>query len=234
MLRVIDISIKVKLNIRIMKNKIIFLLFIAILSSFIGCEKETVFVAYELHLRPGSDQGKDAFIYDIEPDRNFGDHMDFMATAWTNEGTRVIARSLIEFDLSSIPSTARIDSARLSLYAYNSPANGTHSNLSGYNACVIQRLLSPWEESSVTWENQPAATYSNQVYLSGSNTDVQHYPDINITNLTKDMIKYPDANFGLLFRLDYEDPYVQMVFASSDNVNSNLHPKLDVYYSIEK
>ena len=58
--------------------------------------------------------------------------------------------------------------------------------------------------------------------------------DINVTSLVKDATSETAVKFGVMIRLVEEEYYRRLVFASSDNENSELHPSLCVYYSIEE
>ena len=182
-------------------------------------------------LRPDGSQGKDAYIESRNNGKNYGNHIDFPAISWTNGGTEVISRGLIDFDFSGIPSGVTINSASLSLYSYNSPANGTHSTQSGSNKSVLSRIITSWDESTVNWNNQPTTTTQNQVFLPASTNSTQDYPNIDVTNLVQDMINDPDNSHGFLLKLVKEQDYRKMIFASSDNSDSSLHPKLKVCYS---
>ena len=48
------------------------------------------------------------------------------------------------------------------------------------------------------------------------------------------MIKTASNNYGFMLKLETEEYYRRMVFASSDNNDSEIHPKLDIYYTIEE
>lgn len=184
-----------------------------------------------ISLRAGA-SGKDAFLYERLSNTNYGAHVDFAAMAWTHQGAETQVRSLIGFDLSSIPSNAVIDSAKLSLYSYNSPGNGSHSDRSGSNEAVLRRVTGAWSEDSVTWDNQPTTTDSNQVKLEASTNAIQDYLNINVTKLIQDMVADPNGNHGFLLKLVTEQYYRSLIFASGDNSDSTLHPKLDICYSL--
>jgi hypothetical protein len=183
-------------------------------------------------MRPAGAVGKDAFIDSRMSTNNYGNHIDFPSMAWTNGSTPVNARGLIDFDFSSIPSGATINSASLSLYSYNSPANGSHSTLNGSNESVLSRVTSSWNENTVTWDNQPSITTQNQVFLAASVNSIQDYLNIDVTNLVQDMMNNPSNSHGFLLKLVTEEFYRRMIFASSDNSDPNLHPKLEVCYSL--
>jgi len=183
-------------------------------------------------IRPSADRGKDAYIESRLNSSNFGHHPDFPAISWTNGGIHVDARGLIKFHLEELPIGMAIASANLSLYSYNSISNGSHSTISGSNEAIISRIITPWYEETVTWNNQPAITNQNQVYLPASTQSIQDYLDIDVTNLILDMIADPDNSHGFQLKLITEEHYRRMVFASSDNPNPNLHPKLEICFSI--
>ncbi len=182
-------------------------------------------------MRPNEDNSKDALISSYEPSKNRGGHSDFVAMSWTVSGNPANYRSLIEFDLSNIPSGAIINSANLSLYSQESPVLGSHSTRSGSNESVLSRITSSWDENAVTWNNQPSTKAENEVFLSESSSSTQDYLDIDVTNLIEDMIADPSNNHGFLLKLLDEQHYRKMIFASSGHSNSNLHPKLEITYT---
>ncbi|MGE0076399.1 MAG: DNRLRE domain-containing protein [Bacteroidales bacterium] len=184
-------------------------------------------------LQPNATEGKDALIASLSPDNNYGTHPDFAAMAWTNNFAPTNVRGLIQFDFSSVPANAIIQSVTLTLYGYNSASNGTHSTLSGSNESVLQRITESWDESTVTWNNQPATTTVNQVVLPTSTSDTQNYT-IDITESAKYMIENPSYNFGYMLKLVTESYYRSMLFASSDCSYNDLHPKLVINYSFKK
>jgi uncharacterized repeat protein (TIGR02543 family) len=187
-----------------------------------------------LTIQPNATDGIDAYITDYAPNTNLGTHPDFAAIAWTTSGTPSIARGFIKFDFSSLPAGANIVSVKLSLYGYNSPANGAHSTLSGSNSSAIRRVIANWDESTVTWNNQPASTSEDEIIIPQSILETQNYLDIDVTLPAKYMIDNPSLNYGFIIKLVNESYYRKMVFASSDNSNSSLHPRIDIYYSSSK
>lgn len=224
-----------------MKNNIWGALIFGICISIMGCDKDCDdhndgdgngnLSSYTETLQPSNVEGKDAFVYDLEPDRNFETHPDFMAASGTNGGVQFIVRSFVRFDFASIPSDAIIDSVKLSLFSYNSASNGSHFWGEGSNRSFIQKVNSPWSESLITWNNQPSSSEENKIVLQQSENEIQDYLDIDVTVLAKEMIKTPSVNNGFVIKLETEEIYKRMVFGSSDNDNDSLYPKLVVYYS---
>jgi hypothetical protein len=192
--------------------------------------------AQTLILQPNGANGKDALLLSCIPcgysTSNFGNSSDFTSSGWTFSGNDSDVRGIIEFDLSSMPASALITSAYLSLY-YNPNPSSTdtgHSILTGSNESIIQRVITSWDETTVTWDNQPSTTSLNQVTLPQSISQTQDYTNIDVTNMVQDMVDNPATSFGFLLRLVDETPYKQLTFASSDNMDPNILPKLEINY----
>jgi len=183
-----------------------------------------------LTLQPDGDKGKDAVISKIVPDNNYGDLEDIHLFAWTQGGILNVNRVVIDFDVISIPTDARIDRAFLSLYFNNTSGYG--NGHSGDNSFTIKRITSDWDESTVSWRTQPTTISFNKVTVDGSISATQDFTDIDITTLISDIIDNKDNSYGLMLKLKNEEAYKILLFASSDNQDENLRPKLDVYYTI--
>ncbi|MBK21687.1 MAG: hypothetical protein CMP63_05130 [Flavobacteriales bacterium] len=209
-----------------MKIKVFSLLIILLINQYALGQVTTTIV-----LQPNEENSKDALISSYEPSKNRGVYPDFVAQSWTVGGSPVDYRSLIEFDLSNIPGGAAINSAYLSLYSHDSPGLGSHSRTSGSNESVLSRITSSWDESVVTWNNQPTTATENQVFLSESSSSTEDYLNIDVTNLVADMIEDPSNSHGFLLKLLVEQHYRSLVFAASGHSDSDLHPKLEVTYT---
>lgn len=183
-----------------------------------------------LSLQPDAASGKDAVVSYLVPDNNYGTLEDIFLYAWTQGGVLNMSRSFLDFDLSIIPPEARIDSAYISLFFnYTSGYGDEHSGETNF---IIRRLLSDWDESSITWNTQPSATPVNQVSVDGASSPYQDFPEIDITALIQDYTADPDNSYGLLFRLVDEAAYRRLIFSSSDHPIQTVRPKLDIYYTI--
>lgn len=188
-------------------------------------------------LQNGACDGIDALIGNCMPcgydTSNFGNIQEFNALAWTNGGAISNQRSLIQWNLENIPTNATVQSASLSLYfnSTSSNASGLHSTISGLNNSYLKKITSPWDENTLTWNNQPSVTTVNQAPLPSSTSPTQDYLNINVTSLVQDMITNPATNFGLMLQLDVESYYRCLLFASSDHPNESKHPKLEICYS---
>ncbi len=185
-----------------------------------------------LTLQPDAAAGKDAYLPDLNPGTNYGTANEFVALAWTNSGTTVICRSIVEFDLSSIPPNAIINSATLYLYHNPSSANTSaqHQSLTGSNASVIQRIITAWDEMTVNFNNQPSTTTQNEVLIPQTTSATQDFI-IDVSAMVQDMVDNPSTAHGFMFKLQTEDIYRSVICSSSDDPDPSNHPKLEVVYT---
>ncbi len=186
-------------------------------------------------LQPDSTNGKDAILHGLASlaSTNWATEPQFCAAAWTFNGTPGVVRGVVDFDLSMIPAGATLISASLSLYAwdmFNATGFGQHSPLSGSNMCWLERITSPWTETTVTWNNQPTTTQVNRVMLPASTAPTQNYTNINLTTLVNDMLANPATSHGLMLKLDDENYYRRMNFCTSDHPDSTKRPRLEITY----
>ncbi len=203
-------------------------------------------------LKPDSTVGKDACLWMFDngcigygetqtnADRNFATENVLFMKDWTwnaigcSGGT---IRSLLCFtQLDSIPSNAVILSATLRLYGTDIDVNTSyHGAPSGYysNDVIVQEVTSPWDESTVTWNTQPTTTTTNQFNIPPSTSKYfWNYTNnsTNLVNMVQNMVS--GNNYGFMLRLQTEQHYRNMVFASSDHPDSTLWPELEVTYRV--
>jgi len=216
-----------------MKNFRALVLFSLSISLLAGCNDDPTSFKKTLTLQPGT-EGKDAAVGSCIPcsynDNNYGSGIEFTAFAGTNGGNPSNIRSLIQFDLSEIPSNATITEAKLSLFHFTS-VNGNHS---GANNAKLLKVTAAWEENTVTWDTQPTTTLEGAVSLEESLFATQDYLDIDVTDLIQDMVSDSESNYGFMLKLDTESPYRSMIFATSDNTEESIRPLLVVKYKYEK
>lgn len=202
--------------------------------------------------KPDSTVGKDACLWMFDngcigygetqtnADRNFATENVLFMKDWTwnaigcSGGT---IRSLLCFtQLDSIPSNAVILSATLRLYGTDIDVNTSyHGAPSGYysNDVIVQEVTSPWDESTVTWNTQPTTTTTNQFNIPPSTSKYfWNYTNnsTNLVNMVQNMVS--GNNYGFMLRLQTEQHYRNMVFASSDHPDSTLWPELEVTYRV--
>lgn len=205
-----------------------------------------------LVFKPNATVGKDTPIWKFDDDcigngstqtnadRNFGTEETLWMKDWTwnaigcSGGT---IRSLLCFtELSNIPSNAVIVSATLRLYGVTSDRNTSYSGApaSYYeNTVVVQQVTSPWNENTVTWNTQPSTTTANQFIIPQSTSEYNW----NYSNSSSELVAMVQSmvsgnNYGFMLRLQTEQHYRNMVFASSDHPDASLHPELEVTYRV--
>jgi len=180
---------------------------------------------------------KDAMIryYDNQGDPvNHGDYEYINMHAWTNADIFVLHRSLIDFDLSSV-NPENSFTATLKLFSDKNSTfyPGGHEYLQAWpeNAILIQRITEEWEEYEVNWNNRPDVTYQNVIFNRPSSNNFQDY-EIDVTDMLIDMLEDQAYSHGFLIRLEMEWIYNRLVFASSDNISEEFHPRLEIAYGV--
>jgi hypothetical protein len=118
----------------------------------------------------------------------------------------------------STPAGATLVSATLSVYCV-SPENGT---------VTVHRITSPWAEMGVTWANF-AGAYDPAAEASFPSNAVGWH-SVDVTALVQAWMDDTYDNYGFLLR--QPDAYVSL-FNSSEGVDVNLHPKLEICYTTD-
>lgn len=159
--------------------------------------------------------GKDARVAFLEPSRNYGNDIT-MHTEWYSSWQ---ALALVEFDLSSIPTGATINDAKLVLYHFSS-SSPVHS-------AQVQSIDQPWNEGTVTWNTKPA--YGS--YTEDSTGEIYN-EDVNlrywqVTNLVGQWISGVRLNNGMILRSSGES----YSYWTSDYSDSARYPRLIVNYT---
>lgn len=192
-------------------------LLLAFATSSLQAQKKIVLTSYNAQIT-------DAMIASITPDVNWGKEPNLWPYSWTQGGIVNTTRPLLRFDLSDIPAGSTVQEALLILhYDPYTHAFGVHS---GQTDFVVRRILEPWEEMTVTWDNQPGTTSVHEVYVPNAIFNQQNYV-LNVTDMVKDMLSPASAgNFGFMLQLENEFPYSAVRLASIDNADVSLHPQL--------
>ncbi len=170
--------------------------------------------------------------YTYHNNTNFGTYPYLFSAAGTVSGYNYYRRSLIKFDFSSIPDGSIIVDAKLSMYSYGLHENYDIMQNSVYktNSSYFRKVDTSWNESTVTWNNQPSYDTTNQVQLAESSTATEDYLEVDITALAKELFENPSTDYGLMFMDADEEKYARMTFCSSDHTDPNKRPKLEITY----
>jgi hypothetical protein len=98
----------------------------------------------------------------------------------------------------------------------------------GANALYVARVTDSWTDASTGWNSQPGTTSTHQVSVPASSSQKQDY-NIDVTELLNDMLSSNNYGFGV--RLQLENPYASVSFASSEHATALLRPALEVTYT---
>lgn len=187
----------------------------------------------------------DAPIISATPTTNYGT-LNILETGDLSPSASAYIRSLIKFDVSSIPSNAIIVSAKLELYestAYDSNGVGSWS-------VNVHRVLVDWNEAQVTYNNRLTGTAWT---VAGAGQDVLITPSATITldataaaafvsweshGLRDDVQRWVQgtlANYGwwMIAPSVEAQGTTQLggnIFASRDHATAGIRPKLTITY----
>ncbi len=216
-----------------MKYKLLPLICIAV--TLFGGEAKAIKDTICLTMRPSAALGNDvdAEISTQNTSANFQTAVDFFSATWTCGGN-CLDRSLIQFNFTSIPASATILSATVSLYVDNSATEGItgQPTYGTNNAGWFQRITSAWSPSTVTWATQPSTTTTNEVALAQSLNTSENY-NVNVTQLVKDIIASGN-NYGFeLLQQNETTPYQSLIFGSSNNSDTTIHPQIQICYVLD-
>ncbi len=153
--------------------------------------------------------------------------------SWTSNGSPYFGRTLMQFDLKSIPTNAYINSAKLYLYA---KTTGTGEGVVGQptygskNTSLVQKIISTWQTSTLSFNNAPTIDTVGQKILNQSVNTAENYV-IDLTDFTQKWVNMPDSNFGVLLRMQTENnPYNSMLFECGAASDSNKNVRLEICY----
>ena len=165
---------------------------------------------------------------------DYSDHAptDLAGSAWTRFGDSFNTRAIFKFDLSAIPATATIISAKLSLYSNPTPLLGSNfidANSGSANALFLGRVTAAWSTPTITWQNQPATDLATQVSLPHTNLAFLDIIDLDVKTHVASMI-LSNNNYGFMLRLQSETIYNLRDFCSSRHATAAKRPKLVITY----
>ena len=185
-----------------------------------------------LVLQPGAAEGMDTYLYEWKPDWNHGASVALSVTdQWTTN-----EQALLRFDLSAIPTGARIAEATLELHSEN--------NSWGSTSLTVHRVNNAWSEGSASggtgdgasWNNRDTGTLWNSAggdyeinpVASAVTPGAVGWMSWDIAALVDEWVNAGSPNYGLL--LAPTVPGQGADFDSSDNSDPTVHPKLTITY----
>lgn len=169
---------------------------------------------------PGTGQVLDASIVSDPANPPLADH-NFGAAPLTITGTVAtsVRRSLMQFDLSSVPAGATVFSAFVSLFMNESP---------GGNPIEVHNVLIPWSENTVTW-NLLGSSFDPSVAVSIPTAGIPPSSSLtaDVTALVDAWVSGATPNYGVLF--DHPAPG-KTTFGASEAALS-FRPSLQVCFT---
>jgi len=181
-----------------------------------------------LHLQPDATDGKDAEIWAQSPNNNYG----AVAETWVSSATNDTTRSLLGFDIGSIPTGARILGATLSLER--------QSGAGSAQPVSVHRISNSWSEDTVTWNDREAgnnwdtagADFDNTAVATTQVGPVNQRYEWNITPLVQDWVdgSYPNNGVALVAATA---GMAGERFYTSDAADSSRWPSLSITYACE-
>ena len=174
-----------------------------------------------------SDQ--DAYVDSGAPTNTYGtvDPDNLIVGEYNSAADRYL-RTLIQFDLSSIPSVATITLATLSLYYY---AKDTGTSWS--NTLATLRVTSSWNESTVTWNTTPSVNGSWIGYTTCTQATSYGWVSISLSaSIMTAIINGTYTNYGFMVLDGNSNANNAMKFYSSEYSTTTVRPKLYLEYTL--
>lgn len=164
----------------------------------------------------------DSYLASGRPAQNFGSDNLFLGYNLVGENPYGAERMVLLFDLSSLPAGAIIHQATLRLYlSFSSPADDAPMNT------VLRRLQNPWNEYTVTWNNQPIGKPVGQATGVGNQPGWYEW---QVTAVVDDWVNNIHPNYGLGIIGDETIQQRERAFYSRETTTANF-PRLVVDYS---
>lgn len=164
---------------------------------------------------------KDSYVDQGSPTANYGSGAYMYVRSYYAKPTFRNARSLVEFDISDIPSDATIDVATLRLYARYSSASG--------RTYVVSRITGSWIEMGVTWNNKPTVTTDNEIEVTMVSAD--NWLEVNVKNMLQDALSDGFVGWRLKDKFENSATSKQGTFCTKEHATSYWRPQLYVEWT---
>lgn len=180
-----------------------------------------------LSLQPDSTSAKDTHIYEFKPTFNYSNNVNLIVSAVAGKNEH----SLIQFNLSSIPTDHTISSAKLELYENTGVWNSTTVN--------VHRVTTNWNEANSNWTEANTSNnwitnggdFDSKISATTTTTGALGVVNWDITALVESWVNGGVANYGLLLRTTLTGEGAQ--FSSSNTPIAANRPKLTITYKCE-
>ncbi|MEF3312087.1 S-layer homology domain-containing protein [Paenibacillus sp. GYB004] len=167
------------------------------------------------------------FITFANPDDNYGTD-----TIFSIRKTLLDLRApFMQFNLSSIPRHATIDSATLELTTFSNGVSSTSANV------AVHKITVPWDEATITWNNSVGAAVYDPTPVTIQSMDGRLANSISSLDLTALVQQWVDGtadNYGFMLQVTELDSGVMAWhrgFHSDDSTTQTSRPKLTISYT---
>ncbi len=163
---------------------------------------------------------KDAFVCDCMP----GVTNPYAGNQYLAQGqvTACYHKTFIEWDLSSIPAGATIDSAEFRIYCIQMSGGGS-------GQMVYYRVIEDWSETTVCYNNMPDYTEDGGIILpTWPSTSSWH--SVDVTDFVIGWFSETTDNYGLHCGSQNTSSTKDAIYASS-RVSATFRPRLVVTYT---
>ena len=195
---------------------------------------ETTYVNWELDpappqtttIQPGPADAKDSFTLEEFPTTAT------QADVWFSQvlvagGNSVgqDCRAFIQFDLGTVPDTAVVTSASLSLYHDLSDASAISAPVGVY------AVTEDWNDTTLTWDDMPAASDTIESTLTVTAPSAHAFISWDVAGLVESWLDGSVTNYGLMLAdVDESSSDGWKWFYSADWGTASERPKLEVTY----
>jgi hypothetical protein len=172
-------------------------------------------VPTDLVLQPST---ADSYVNQQATTTNYGTATAMYVQAKTGQARR----SLVQFDISSIPSGSTINSATLELYA---------TAVSGSQTLNVHRITGIWTEADVTWNTIPTFTSSADASITGGTG--AGWRTWNVASVVQSWANGTNTNYGFLVKGQSETGLTATTytFATREHTTTTYHPLLRINYT---
>ena len=198
-------------------------------------------MASPLILQPDETDGIDSFIYALAASTNFGSE-NYMYIGEANNAVGAYCRGFFKFDLSSIQSSAKLDSGIL--YLHTCTDGSSYDYATNAPTYYVYPVLRNWIENQITWNvystgnNWGTAGCSNTTTDRGSTSIATGTATASQAQNSEVQITFNsgiEAYFGselniIVMTGESNDMYP---FHSSGSSTASYRPKLSIYYRLE-
>lgn len=154
---------------------------------------------------------------------------------WNSNCNGWLARSYLQFDVSSLPAAELVTGVKLVLYTR---IGGIYGAQPASSTMVVQAVTAPWHEMTLTYNTRPpvAPTVEASVTLpSGGNPGFEGFVEIDITALYRSWRDGSRPNYGMMYSRSNtacENGNYNYT-RSSDDADETKRPALLVTYAVE-